>query len=811
MDKYDVIKMIGEGAFGKAFLAKGKADSQQCVIKEINLTKMPHREKEASRKEVILLAKMKHPNIVKFFTSLQEVNKLYIVMEYCDGGDLMKRINRQHGVLFDEDQILGWFVQISLGLKHIHDRKILHRDIKTQNIFLSNNEMVAKLGDFGIARVLNNTMELARTCVGTPYYLSPEICQNKPYNNKTDIWSLGCVLYELCTLRHPFEGTNLHQLVLKICQAHFDPISPKFSSDLQTLITQLFKISPRNRPSINSILKKPFLEKLIAKYLSPVEMQEEFGHTLIHRKRPPAAQPVTNLAKGVRRTSNRAWMCVHKDKCLGPIMQKKRFQGNHPPKPKILMPPKRRELLPRKEWIPPRVQKPILYQGPQKRVVERPEVAPECRMYGHFYAQLDILQKRACDPRPAEYLQRRLEAQQYKLKVEKQLGLRPSSPESNNQSQVQERKGKQHKFQDLQSKKNEIKQEEYWKQLEEIRQQYHNDMKAIRSKVGRGLEEDSNVSHKTYFVKQNKTYTHQDEPKEDVERKLEHIRLQNKQERKMLEQKYKVKGGVKFEINLNEFIIDENTKQGEEEIDVLNETLTFEDGMKLKEKQLMNEYEDDTDQALEKRYCPEAAVHRQDVVTGEKRRHWSVRAPQTLIHMIEEADITSACSTTAADGQVIITEDASQNRRQWKQESPGTLMNMLAAAELASDSFSANEQEFVETLKYWLPSDEKERKVESPSATDMDEGQLEPRSDDDDDTNFEESEDELRNEVMESLEKLAISKEEEEMPDHPKDKEKSEDHVSDQASGTPDQHSEETCIPPNAKICAVDEGQEGTN
>ncbi|XP_036603296.1 serine/threonine-protein kinase Nek5 [Trichosurus vulpecula] len=774
MDKYDIIKMIGEGAFGKAFLAKGKADNQQCVIKEINLTKMPHREKEASKKEVILLAKMKHPNIVKFFTSLQEMNKLYIVMEYCDGGDLMKRINRQHGVLFDEEQILGWFVQISLGLKHIHDRKILHRDIKTQNIFLSNNEKIAKLGDFGIARVLNNTMELVRTCVGTPYYLSPEICQNKPYNNKTDIWSLGCVLYELCTLRHPFEGINLHHLVLKICQARFDPISPKFSSDLQTLITQLFKIPPRNRPSINSILKKPFLKKLIAKYLSPVEMQEEFGHTLIHRNRPPAAQPVTNLAQG-------------------PIMQKKRFQGNHPPKSKILMPPKRRELLPRKEWIPPRAQKPILYQNPQKKLARRPEVAPDCRLYDHLYAQLDILQKRACDPRPAEYLQRRLEARQYKLKVEKQLGLRPSSAEPNNQLQVQERKGEQPKFQDLQSKKNEIKQEEYWKQLEEIREQYHNDMKAIRKKVGRGLEEDSNVSHKTYFVKQKKTYIHQDEPKEDMERKLEQIRLQSKQERKMLEQKYKVKGGVKFEINLNECIIDENTKQGEEEIDVLNETLTFEDGMKLKEKQLMNEYEDDTDQALEKRYCLEAAVHRKDVVTGEKRRHWSVRAPQTLLHMIEQADITSTCSTTTGDGQVIITEDASENRKQWKQESPGTLMNMLAAAELASDSFSANGQKFVETLKYWLPHDEKEGKVEPASATDVDEEPLESRSDDDD-TNFEESEDELRNEVMESLEKLAVSKEEEAMPDHPKDEEKESegDHVSDQTSGTPNQRLEET-------------------
>uniref|UniRef100_A0A8D2GMX6 non-specific serine/threonine protein kinase n=1 Tax=Urocitellus parryii TaxID=9999 RepID=A0A8D2GMX6_UROPR len=219
-------------------------------------------------------------------------------MEYCDGGDLAKRILRQRGVLFSEDQILGWFVQISLGLKHIHDRKILHRDIKSQNIFLSKNGMVAKLGDFGIARVLNNSMELARTCVGTPYYLSPEICQSKPYNNKTDIWSLGCVLYELCTLKHPFEGSNLHQLVLKICQAHFAPISPRFSRDLRSLIPQLFKVSPRDRPSINSILKRPFLENLIAKYLTPEVIQEEFNHMLRYRAKSSASPPAGKMVQG---------------------------------------------------------------------------------------------------------------------------------------------------------------------------------------------------------------------------------------------------------------------------------------------------------------------------------------------------------------------------------------------------------------------------------------------------------------------------------------------------------------------------------
>lgn len=122
-------------------------------------------------------------------------------MEFCECGDLASAIKekKKAGGTFTEEEILNWFIQICIALEYIHGRKILHRDIKSQNIFLTSNGTV-KLGDFGISKLLESTNEAAMTVVGTPYYMSPEVCENKPYTFKSDVWALGCVLYELCTL-----------------------------------------------------------------------------------------------------------------------------------------------------------------------------------------------------------------------------------------------------------------------------------------------------------------------------------------------------------------------------------------------------------------------------------------------------------------------------------------------------------------------------------------------------------------------------------------------------------------------------------
>uniref|UniRef100_A0A2K6TFU0 non-specific serine/threonine protein kinase n=1 Tax=Saimiri boliviensis boliviensis TaxID=39432 RepID=A0A2K6TFU0_SAIBB len=285
MEKYVRLQKIGEGSFGKAVLVKSTEDGRQYVIKEINISRMSSKEREESRREVAVLANMKHPNIVQYRESFEENGSLYIVMDYCEGGDLFKRINAQKGVLFQEDQILDWFVQICLALKHVHDRKILHRDIKSQNIFLTKDGTV-QLGDFGIARVLNSTVELARTCIGTPYYLSPEICENKPYNNK----SFNLYMFHI--------SGSMKNLVLKIISGSFPPVSLHYSYDLRSLVSQLFKRNPRDRPSVNSILEKGFIAKRIEKFLSPQLIAEEFclktfskfGSQPIPAKRPASGQ-----------------------------------------------------------------------------------------------------------------------------------------------------------------------------------------------------------------------------------------------------------------------------------------------------------------------------------------------------------------------------------------------------------------------------------------------------------------------------------------------------------------------------------------
>ncbi|CAD8068512.1 unnamed protein product [Paramecium sonneborni] len=279
MDKYKKIRVVGKGSFGYALLAQALSNKKNYIIKIIDISKMDRKQREEALNEVHVLKAMRHPYIITYRESFMEKKCLCIVMDYADGGDLYGKIAKQKelGILFSEEQILDWFVQMALAMNHIHERKILHRDLKTQNIFLTSKNDV-KIGDFGIARVLQHTYDCAKTAIGTPYYLSPEICQEKPYNQKSDIWSLGCILYELTTLNHAFDALSMKELVLKILRGTYPPIPSQYSSELQSLIADMLIKDPSKRPSIKRILERDFLKQrignLLVSTLNRHELQE---------------------------------------------------------------------------------------------------------------------------------------------------------------------------------------------------------------------------------------------------------------------------------------------------------------------------------------------------------------------------------------------------------------------------------------------------------------------------------------------------------------------------------------------------------
>ncbi|GLE03250.1 hypothetical protein PINS_up019176 [Pythium insidiosum] len=224
MLKYEEQRCIGRGSYGSAHLVVERATQERFVIKKIPMELLSEQEKQQSFREVELLSKLKHPNVVEYKESFVEGNVIHIVMAYCDGGDLAGRIRERASELaqggrgfFDTAQILDWFIQMAMAIKYLHEQRILHRDLKTSNIFLT-TENVIKLGDFGIAKTLDSTLDQAKTVVGTPYYMSPEVCESKPYSYASDVWSLGCVLYEMLALRHAFEAPNILTLILKIVQ-----------------------------------------------------------------------------------------------------------------------------------------------------------------------------------------------------------------------------------------------------------------------------------------------------------------------------------------------------------------------------------------------------------------------------------------------------------------------------------------------------------------------------------------------------------------------------------------------------------------
>ncbi|BFZ00724.1 hypothetical protein BsWGS_03762 [Bradybaena similaris] len=290
MARYDKVVLLGTGSYGKVWLVDThNSTTDQKVLKEINLTGLGEKDVEQALTEVTILARCRHTNIIGYSEAF--VNKttlnLSIVMEYAPGGDLHKHITQRRGLYFPNETVLCWFCQLISALSYIHKRGILHRDIKPQNLFL-NDRNVLKLGDFGISRILHSETDVAVTFVGTPFYLSPEICKQKPYSYKSDMWSAGCVLYEMCCLRVPFTAINLPSLVTQIESGLYSPLPSHCDELLCYLVNSLLTSDPESRLAADDILVLPVLQECLQRNLEMLpELHQGKTSDVIYRESPP--------------------------------------------------------------------------------------------------------------------------------------------------------------------------------------------------------------------------------------------------------------------------------------------------------------------------------------------------------------------------------------------------------------------------------------------------------------------------------------------------------------------------------------------
>ena len=279
MENYEFLGNIGQGMSGKVYKARHKKENRFYAIKKLNFNEINEKERIAIQDEVNLLKQLKHPNIVTYKDSFFDSdNCLNIVMVFCELGDMYTKIHKQKGEYFPEEQILLWLAQLCLALSYVHDKQILHRDIKTQNIFIQ-NEHTIRIGDFGIAKGYNQNQDLGGSLIGTPLYMAPEVYNSsKKYSFRSDIWSLGCCIFEMCNLKNAFEAKSWNAVFVKVNKGQRAPLNNKYSIDMKNLVDSMLSVNGKNRPTIASILEKPFMKPIVGKYISDfVENWKDLG------------------------------------------------------------------------------------------------------------------------------------------------------------------------------------------------------------------------------------------------------------------------------------------------------------------------------------------------------------------------------------------------------------------------------------------------------------------------------------------------------------------------------------------------------